>query len=140
MSWIWATRVTAGAREETSLLGRVRSAPEAALGRAPLASLVLATFTAACGFPKTVDRPPPPIGAAQAERAAQGHPGVTRATLDSGRDLFAAKCNGCHGYPDTTTIADEKWPETISRMGKKANLSEDQSNQVLAFIRAAKTE
>lgn len=108
--------------------------------RAGLLVFVGAALTVACGFPKTVDGPPPAITPQQAERAAQEQPGLTQASLNGGRDLFAAKCNGCHGYPDIAAIPDERWPEILKRMSKKANLVDEQANQVLAFVRAAKTK
>ncbi len=105
--------------------------------RAGLLAIVGSALVVACGFPKTVDGPPPAITPAQAERAAQERPGVNAAALNGGRELYVAKCNGCHGYPDIATIPDEKWPEIMKRMGKKSDLTDEQSNQVLAFVRAA---
>lgn len=106
--------------------------------RAGLLAIAGGALVVACGFPKTVDGPPPAITPAQAERAAQEQPGVNQASLNGGRELYAAKCNGCHGYPDIATIPDEKWPEIMQRMGKKSDLTPEQSNQVLAFVRTAK--
>lgn len=103
-------------------------------------AIVAGSMAVACGFPKTVDGPPPRITVQQVEHEAQAGSGVTQAYLDTGRDLFAAKCNGCHGYPDIATVADDKWPAIMTRMGKKSDLNADQSQQVLAFVRAAKAK
>lgn len=104
-----------------------------------LGALAALTLVAGCGFPKTVDKPPPALSAAQVEKESQGHPGTTQASLNGGRDAFVAKCNGCHGYPDLSTIADDKWPDIVKRMGKKSDLDEQQTAQVLGFIRASRT-
>ncbi|MFO0677032.1 MAG: hypothetical protein U0169_10875 [Polyangiaceae bacterium] len=104
------------------------------VGAVTLASL------GACGFPKTVDGPPPVVTAEIAEREAKARPGTSLESLSAGRDLFAAKCNGCHGYPDLATVSEAKWPEILTRMGKKSDLSEAQTAQVLAFVRATVTK
>lgn len=105
-----------------------------------LASLMLASLTplAGCGFPKTVASPPAPLTDDEITLAQKQSPQSNGDTLNAGRTLYVAKCNGCHGYPDIATIADGEWPEIVKRMAKKSDISSEQEAQVLAFIRAAK--
>lgn len=51
-----------------------------------------------------------------------------------GKTIFREKCAKCHGYrlPETRTA--ERWPGIIDRMAKKAKLTDDQKQSVLAFV------
>lgn len=102
-------------------------------------SLVLLVAFTACGYPKAGTVPAPVTPAAEAS-AATRWPGTTPESLRNGRDLFAAKCNDCHGHPDITAIADDRWPGIVQRMGKKAKLAEPQTQDVLRFILAARAD
>lgn len=101
-----------------------------------LAGLLLVS---GCGFPKTVASPPAPLTADEVALAQKQSPQANSDTLNAGRTHYIAKCNGCHGYPDIATIADDKWPEIMKRMAKKSDLSAEQESQVLAFVLAAKS-
>ncbi len=96
-------------------------------------------LTAACGYPKTGTVPGPVTPAAEAT-AATRWPGTTPEALRNGRELFTAKCDDCHGHPDITAIADDRWPGILGRMGKKAKLTEPQTQDVLRFILAARAD
>jgi cytochrome c5 len=99
---------------------------------------LLVTAAIGCGFP-AAGPVPPPITPADADAAQTRFPNTSKATLDTGRDLFAARCNGCHNYPDVWKIDDARWPEILSRMGKKAGLDETQNRVVLSFILVARS-
>lgn len=92
---------------------------------------------ASCGFPKT-GAAPGPVAPGAASAAEQRWPGTTAAHLDEGRNLFIAKCNGCHGYPDLRAIPEERWEGVMKKMGDKADLSAEQSSRVLRFILVAR--
>jgi cytochrome c5 len=104
---------------------------------APCLFLVVAVMTA-CGFPKA-GAAPPPLSQAQVAVAAAMSPGDSEQSLSSGHDLFIAKCNGCHGYPDLGSIAEERWPGIMERMAHKAELNRSQGDEVLHFVLAART-
>lgn len=53
-----------------------------------------------------------------------------------GKAIFREKCAKCHGYmlPETRTA--EKWPNILDRMAKKAKLTDEQKEAVVAFVTA----
>lgn len=91
-----------------------------------------------CGFP-AAGPVPPPLTVADVDTAKTHFPSATKESLDAGRDLFAARCNGCHNYPDVWKVDDAHWPEIIKRMGRKAGLDEAQSRSVLSFVLVARS-
>lgn len=99
----------------------------------PSGALVLLLAITACGYPKT-GAAPGPVTTTAAETAATRWPGTTPASLNTGRETFLAKCNDCHGYPDIKLIADDRWPAILKRMGKKADLTPEQTETVLRFV------
>lgn len=103
--------------------------------KTPLA-LALAFGVAAC-FPKT-GAVPEPLSPASVEAARGRWPDVSATSLATGRDLFVAKCNRCHGYPDLVATEEAKWPEIVERMGPRSNLAPAEVNLVLRFIQAAR--
>ena len=100
---------------------------------------ILVALTAACGYPKSGAVPGPVSPTAEAT-AATRWPGTTPDSLRNGRELFMAKCNDCHGHPDITAIGEDHWPGILGRMGKKAKLTEAQTQDVLHFILAARSD
>ena len=107
----------------------------------PLPCLILFATVAltACGFPKT-GAAPAPLSPAQVAIAVAKSPATAEPSLSTGRDLFIAKCNGCHGYPDLGSIAEERWPDVMKRMAGKAHLDGSQGDDVLHFVLAARIE
>ena len=95
--------------------------------------LVLPLALLACGYPKTA-AVPGPLAPTAVESAAARWPGTTAESLNAGRELFVAKCNDCHGHPDIKRIADDRWPGILERMGKKADLTPEQTETVLRFV------
>lgn len=92
---------------------------------------------AACGYPKAGPVPGPVTPTAMAS-AQQRWPDATSTQLEAGHSLFAAKCNGCHDYPDIDSVPDSRWPSTMKKMGKKAKLNDDETEAVLRFIQASR--
>src|SRR5579872_3234081 len=99
----------------------------------------MVTAACGCGFPKSGPAPGP-LSPEAVSAATARWPETSEAQLQSGRDLFVAKCNQCHSYPDVTAIEDERWTEILSRMGKKAELDEGQTEAVRRFVRAARAD
>ena len=51
-----------------------------------------------------------------------------------GKSIFRAKCGKCHGYMLPEKHTAEKWPGIMSRMARKAKLTDEQKEAVLAFV------
>jgi hypothetical protein len=100
--------------------------------------LALGLMGAGC-FPKAGE-PPGVLSASAVASASARSPGVTAGTLSAGRDLFLAKCNGCHKYPDLAAIPEASWPGIVDKMGNKAHLAPDERNEVLHFILASRSD
>jgi hypothetical protein len=66
--------------------------------------------------------------------------GATAESLATGHDLFIDNCNRCHDYPDLTAKAEDKWPATVEKMRKKADLTHAQGDLVLEFILTSRSE
>jgi hypothetical protein len=90
-------------------------------------------------YPK-VAPPPGAVSASGAASASTRWPGVTADALAHGREVFLANCNACHGYPDLTAIADDRWPGILEKMAKKANLGPDDRDAILHFVLASRSE
>ena len=107
---------------------------------APRSQILAATLTiatvAACypkagALPGAVD----PTDIAIANRI---WPTTTPEMLAGGRTTYAAKCNGCHDYPELASIDESKWADIVARMGKKAGLDAAASESVLRFVVVAR--
>lgn len=75
-----------------------------------------------------------PLSEPDADRAAAS--GQSLLTLQEGRRLYAISCSGCHRLyqPEEHTL--EIWKEVMPTMTKKAKLTSDQTNKVIAYIDA----
>jgi cytochrome c2 len=51
-----------------------------------------------------------------------------------GKSVFREKCAKCHSYKLPETRTAEKWPGIMDRMARKAKLTADQKDAVLAFV------
>jgi hypothetical protein len=102
-------------------------------------ALCAATFTQAGCYPKA-GPPPGALSANSVTSASTRWPGATASSLSAGRDLFLARCNGCHAYPDLAAISDERWPDILEKMAKKADLGDEQRDSVLHFVLASRSE
>ena len=103
-----------------------------------IALFAVAFMEAGC-YPKAAPAP----GALSANRvtwASTRWPGVTASALSAGRDLFLAKCDGCHAYPDLTAISEERWPGILEKMGKKSELSAEERDAVLHYVLASRSQ
>lgn len=53
-----------------------------------------------------------------------------------GQLTFNAKCNKCHGYKPPSEYTDLRWVQIMTVMAIKANLTETEKSNVLAYVRA----
>jgi cytochrome c5 len=100
--------------------------------------LLAAAAIAGC-YPKA-GAAPGSVSPAAVEWAAAKWPGETEASLTAGKDLFMAKCNNCHAYPDLVAIDEEDWPSIVKRMTGKADLPEDKADPILHYVLATRSE
>jgi hypothetical protein len=109
--------------------------------RAIVLGLALCAFaaTGAGCYPK-VAPPPAAVSGDHVASASTRWPGVTAGSLAQGHDLFLANCDQCHGYPDLTAIADDRWPGILEKMGKKSHLGPEETDAVLHFVLASRAE
>lgn len=95
-------------------------------------------FLSAC-FPKA-GTVPGPLSMAAIESAQAKWPGTSAEELEQGRQLFLNHCNTCHSYPDRTAYSEADWPGLTRKMGKKADLKEAESELLLRFILANRSD
>ena len=55
-------------------------------------------------------------------------------SLEPGRALYAAKCQGCHRLRPPSKIDPVKWPSILEKMAVKAKLSPEQKAQIDAYV------
>lgn len=101
-------------------------------------STLACLFLTAC-FPKA-GTAPGPLSANALAGAQARWPDTSGEELERGRQLFLQHCDGCHSYPDRTAYSEQKWPSIARRMGSKADLSEVDTERVLRFILANRSE
>lgn len=53
----------------------------------------------------------------------------------SGQGIYNAKCGRCHGLKVTTDYTAERWASILAVMAPKANLTEDEREQVYAYVK-----
>jgi hypothetical protein len=104
-----------------------------------LALLFTAGLMAASCYPKAGPAPEA-LSPSSVALASTRWPGVTASSLSAGRDLFLAKCDGCHNYPDLASIPDGRWPSILESMAKKSHLGAEERDEVLHYVLAARSE
>ena len=62
--------------------------------------------------------------------------GITADNLESGRVLFTANCDKCHGLKAPERYTKEKWANVMPRMQKKSKLSGDEGQLILQYVQA----
>src|SRR5688572_5970981 len=72
------------------------------------------------------------------ENAKTKWPEASAESLSRGHDTFVSKCNQCHDLPDPSSESEGDWPSILDRMGKNANLSTEQTKEVLHYVLAAR--
>lgn len=94
------------------------------------AALLLAAV--ACGG-GSVPRPTD----AHLARARERWPDATRASLERGRELYVARCSGCHPLHRPDSQPAGRWAELVDEMAPRARLSQDERELVLRYLTAA---
>ncbi len=97
-------------------------------------SMMLPLVLAACGGAAM----PGAISPAMVERARARWPDASAESLEKGRQLFVARCNACHAYPEPSAHPDDRWPSITQRMAGKAKLGAADGELVLRFVLASR--
>ena len=74
----------------------------------------------------------PQLGAKVVERAGSGND----AAAIAGQATFNAKCNRCHAYKIPGNYTVDRWISVMQVMATKANLSDTEKENVLAYVKA----
>ena len=53
-----------------------------------------------------------------------------------GQSTYNAKCGRCHGLKVTTDYTAERWTSVLQDMARRANLSDTEKENVLAYVKA----
>ncbi len=90
---------------------------------------VLALLLGACA------RSTAPIATeADATRAQARWPGMTLEELNAGRDVYVARCSGCHLPPTPNDYAPEAWPSHIAEMRERAHLDDGDEEAIRRYV------
>lgn len=75
---------------------------------------------------------------AQADLAAKRWPGINIARLEESRNLYVAKCSGCHGLRRPDDYRAEKWSEIMEEMKGLAKITDDEKDSILQYVLSVK--
>ena len=70
----------------------------------------------------------------QVERASQRWPGTDSETLAHGRQLYVAKCSGCHSVKVPSVYSEFQWDTLMRTMGTSAKLTKDEYEHILHYV------
>ncbi len=61
-------------------------------------------------------------------------PPASNPALEPGRELYAAKCHGCHRLYAPSKINPQKWPAILDKMAVKAKLTPEEKSRLDAYV------
>ncbi|MCE9576455.1 MAG: hypothetical protein K8W52_25120 [Deltaproteobacteria bacterium] len=82
---------------------------------------------------------PPPATPSDASFAATAWPGTTIAELEHGRQLYGARCAGCHLPVAPASVAASAWPGHVDEMTTRAHLTPAEATLVTHYLVALST-
>ena len=100
----------------------------------PFTGAMLLAALAACGGSAV----PHPTEAHLA-RARARWPDTTRASLERGRELYVARCSGCHPLHPPATQPAARWATVLDTMAPRARLTPAERDLVLRYLTVAST-
>ena len=56
--------------------------------------------------------------------------------IASGKTIYQASCTRCHALKNVGSFTAQTWDGILNAMAKRAKLSEEETNQVAAYIKA----
>jgi mono/diheme cytochrome c family protein len=92
-------------------------------------SVVGAVLLAACAA-----SPYPHATAADVAKAQEQRHEVTLEQMEQGRSVYLSHCGQCHQLPDPKSHAPGKWPQEVAEMKQRAKLSDEQGEQIVAYL------
>jgi len=69
-------------------------------------------------------------------RARARWPDTTAASLERGRELYVARCSGCHPLHPPSTQPAARWAVVLDQMAPRAKLSPEERELVLRYLTA----
>jgi cytochrome c5 len=69
-------------------------------------------------------------------RARARWPDATAASLERGRELYVARCSGCHPLHPPGTQPAARWAQVLDKMAPRAKLSGTERELVLRYLTA----
>jgi mono/diheme cytochrome c family protein len=66
--------------------------------------------------------------------AVDGSARYKKSDVATGQTVYETKCKQCHALKNTENFAAEKWPGIMKSMAPKAKLTEEETNQVTAYV------
>jgi len=69
-------------------------------------------------------------------RARARWPDATAASLERGRDLYVARCSGCHPLHPPGSQPAARWATVLDQMAPRAKLTGDERELVLRYLTA----
>jgi cytochrome c5 len=99
-----------------------------------LAALLALLLAASCGsaIPHPTD--------AHLARARSRWPDTTRASLERGRELYVARCSGCHPLHAPSSHSSAIWAAMVDQMAPRARLKGSERELVLRYLTAASSD
>lgn len=61
-------------------------------------------------------------------------PETSRQSLEQGRDLYVARCSGCHTLHEPRSYPAARWHEVLGVMAPRARLTPSESDLVLRYL------
>jgi len=58
------------------------------------------------------------------------------ATISQGKTVFEAKCARCHGLKNVSNYTQQRWDGILRTMAPRARLTETETQQVAAYVKA----
>jgi mono/diheme cytochrome c family protein len=109
-------------------------------GREIVVALLVASIAGGChSFPYLVGLKSVPVEQAAPAISRLDLSGARAARLEEGREIYLGQCARCHKPMPIQEFAVDNWTrEIIPSMSKKAKLTPDETNSLMAYIVAVK--
>jgi len=99
-----------------------------------LSLLIALSLLFGCETANYAPKVPPAITSVSSRRQL-----VDAAKLERGRSLFVHRCIECHTLPPIWKYSREDWPQIVTDMSRRASLTPDDREVVIAYILAVRS-
>ncbi|MDE3056559.1 MAG: hypothetical protein KGJ59_01195 [Bacteroidota bacterium] len=97
------------------------------------ASTVVAVIASIASCSGSIPEPTP----SQSVWASDKWPGTTYETLVHGRELYIAKCSGCHSLHAPSEYSERRWSAIVDTMKFKAKLNDSEAVLITKYLASA---